>query len=139
MGSFSALLCWGYVWIYDHLKRDWFGFESLKEMKEEMNGGGAIRRLIQRFVRRGDWAAFLALSVVADPFMTTIYLRKGHYEGLTQRDKFIFSSSVIVSNAYWTLRWVAVGEIVLGLYGLLPSSIQQKVQLATQLILNVLN
>lgn len=113
MAPISGLFCWGYMRLYDWAKIDWFGFELLKELKEEERSG-FMGRLLQKILKLGDIPAFIALSLYNDPFMTTVYLRKkGHgHTGLTRRDWGIFWSSVLLSNAYWTLRWTVIIEIV---------------------------
>ena len=113
MAPLSALFCWLYMVFYDWAKRDWFGFEALKELRE-METTGVFGRLFRRALRFGDVLAFFALSIYHDPFMVTVYFRnKGHeHGGLTQRDWRIFWTSVVVSNAYWTLRWTVIFELI---------------------------
>jgi hypothetical protein len=113
MAPISALFCWFYIIFYDWAKKDWFGFELLKELKEEERSGRG-GRLLQKILKLGDIPAFFALSIYQDPFMTTVYLRKkGHgHAGLSRRDWNFFWSSVFVSNAYWTLRWIVIIELV---------------------------
>ncbi|MFZ3138664.1 MAG: hypothetical protein WA126_14875 [Thermodesulfovibrionales bacterium] len=43
------------------------------------------------------------MSVRFDPFITTTYLRKGKFSGMTRRDWKIFIGSLLFSSAYWTL------------------------------------
>lgn len=47
--------------------------------------------------------AFVALSLRFDPFITTAYLRRTAYAGLSPRDWRIFLGSVLLSNAAWAL------------------------------------
>ncbi len=114
MAPLSALFCYGYLRLYDWLKKDWFGFEAVKSIQHQFAGN----RWIGKFLKLGDTAAFFALSIYADPFMVTVYLRKqsSQFNGLTKRDYAIFWSSVIVSNAYWTLRWTVLVVLALWLW-----------------------
>ena len=94
----------------DWAKRDWFGFEALKELREEETGRGWLSRLLHKILKLGDIPAFIALSIYHDPFMVTVYLRKKEHthQRLTSRDWKIFWAAVIFSNAYWTLRWTVI-------------------------------
>lgn len=114
MTPLTAVLCLAYIRLYDWAGKDWLGFEALKELREEQSGGGFFAKLTYRLARHGGIVAFFALSIYGDAFMTTVYLRKGShaYNGLSLRDHGIFWSSLIVSNAYWTLRWVVIIELL---------------------------
>jgi hypothetical protein len=110
MAPLSALVCLAYIRFYDWAKKDWFGFEALKEFRDETE---RARPLIARLMRLGNIPAFLALSVYGDPFMVTVYLRTGaeKYNGLLTRDWAVFWASVLVSNGYWTVRWMLIVEL----------------------------
>jgi hypothetical protein len=56
-----------------------------------------------RVLQKSDPVVFLFCSVRYDPFITTVYLRKGTYNGMNRRDWTVFMGSLIVSNSYWTL------------------------------------
>ena len=62
-----------------------------------------MRRGLGWMLNRGDVFAFVALSLRFDPFITTAYLRRGSYNGMSTRDWKIFLGSVVVSNAAWAL------------------------------------
>jgi hypothetical protein len=47
--------------------------------------------------------AFVALSTFADSFLTTAYLRNGHFGPLVRRDWWIFTWSSIIGCASWVL------------------------------------
>lgn len=113
MTPFTAILCLVYIRLYDWAGKDWLGFEALKELREEQAHGGFFARLTYRIARHGGFPAFIALSIYGDAFMATVYLRRGShaYNGLSLWDHVIFWSSVFVSNAYWTLRWVVIVEL----------------------------
>lgn len=118
MTVFSAVMCYLYIIAYDWSGKDWFGFELLKEARDGEETEGRIGRLVQRVARKGDWAAFIALSVYSDPFFTTVYMRKGAnaYNGLSRRDWSIFWGSVLVANLWWT---GAVTGVVAGVRALI--------------------
>jgi hypothetical protein len=124
MAPLSALVCFGYIRFYDWAKKDWLGFETLKELKDETGHRGRLANLVQRVARFGDVPAFLALCVYGDPFMVTVYLRRGarKYDNLSRRDWAVFWTSVVVSNGYWTLRWTVIVEVARIVWKVLPHS-----------------
>ena len=113
MTTLSAFVCYLYLVFYDWAKKDWFGFEAIKEIRDGESTQGRLAKWGQAFARKGDLAAFVFWSSVSDPFMTTLYLRKGagNYNGMSRRDWAIFWSSVLVSNVGWTLIVFAVVEL----------------------------
>jgi hypothetical protein len=123
MMVFSAIMCYLYLRFYDWSGKDWFGFELLKEVRDGEEKQGCIAHFVQRLTQRGDWIAFFALSCYTDPFMTTVYMRKGTdaYNGLSARDWKIFWSSVVVANLWWTVLMTLVvtsGRYILNWLGL---------------------
>ena len=104
MTAFSASECLFLIFIYDRTKKDWFGFELVKEVRDGEEKQGRVVRFIQYLARKSNWLAFLVLSAYTDPFMTTVYMRKGAeaYNGLSRRDWGIFWGSVLVANLWWT-------------------------------------
>lgn len=136
MTAASFLVCLAFIWFYDWLKVDWLGLEVAKEAQKfgpiwirNLNIQSGIGRVLwwpfSRVilfllwaVNKGGLIAFTALSIYTDPFITTVYMRKGwgEYNGLTKRDWMIFLSSTFVSNAYWSVR-VSVLLNVLGRRG----------------------
>jgi len=105
MTAFSAFICWLYILFYDWSKKDWLGLELLKEVRDGEEKQSRIAHLVQKIARKGDWTAFFILSVYTDPFVTTVYLRKGaeKYNCLSPRDWKIFWGSVLVANLWWTV------------------------------------
>lgn len=114
MAPLSALVCWFYIVFYDWLKKDWLGLETIEAMREREATAGWFMRHLIRFTKLGDIPMFFGLSIYGDPFMTTIYFRRGAhlYNGLSKRDWKIFLASVFVSNIYWILRWTILFEII---------------------------
>lgn len=66
----------------------------------------------------GDASAFILLSIVQDPFITTAYLRHGKYGPMEKRDWMIFFGSVTLSNGYWIIRTTVVIEIAIALWNM---------------------
>lgn len=114
MMPLSALVCTAYLRFYDWAKVDWFGLEAVKGFVQHSSSTSRFVRVVQAIASRGDVPAFFALSLYSDPFMVTIYLRRStlKYDGLTKRDWIVFWTSVVFSNAYWTIRWTAIVEVV---------------------------
>ncbi len=126
MTPISAIICLTYMKIYDWSKKDWFGFEAAKMLRDDLSHGGYWKRLMRSILRLGDIPAFILLSLHFDPFMTTVYLRKGtdNYDGLTKRDWTVFYGSVLFSNGYWTLRWTVIVAVAAWVWAQLPPSYQ---------------
>ena len=87
---------------YDYSKRDWLGIEAIKSLKD-YDGSKKIGRLTAWFMKKSNPLVFLFLSIKYDPFITTVYLRLGKFNGMTNRDWMIFMGSLLLANAYWTL------------------------------------
>ena len=113
MAPISALFCTLYLHLYDRVKTDLFGFEMIKGIRDGTAITGWWRPLLHRIIRWGDIPAFIVLNCFlpnGDPFMATVYLRKGaeQYNGLSRQDWDIFWASVLVSNAWWSFRWAVI-------------------------------
>lgn len=95
----SFLVCLGSFKFYDWSKRDWLGIEAIKSLKD----GGESRwvKLAAWMLNKSEPVAAVFLSIKFDPFITTLYLRKGSYAGLSARDWRIFLFSLVLGNAYW--------------------------------------
>lgn len=112
MAPLSAWLCEWYIKFYDWAGVDWLGFEALKEIRD-IEHGNWFARLTGKIMRFGSVPAFFALCVYGDPFMVTVYFRDRTrvYQGLSGRDYTLFLLAVVISNAYWTLRWTVLIEV----------------------------
>lgn len=99
----SLVFCLGLLRLYDRLGRDWLGLEFVKNLRN-YEGASRWRRWLAWLLSRGDAAAFVVLSAKYDPFITTAYLRRDAFNGMTRRDWTIFLGSWLVSN----LLWIAV-------------------------------
>ena len=104
MTALSALVCFFYLKFYDWSKQDWLGLELLKEVREGEHAEGFWGTLVRKILSNGDVPAFFLFSLWQDPFVTTVYLRKGadKYNGMSERDWKVFFCSVIVANLWWT-------------------------------------
>jgi len=131
MAFASFFTCLAFIKFYDWLKVDWLGIEVAKEAKEygptfikKMNVESGIGRIlwwpfsriilfILWAVNKGGLVAFMALSIYTDPFITTVYMRRGwgEYNGLSRRDWAVFLASTAVGNAYWAIRTFAILEV----------------------------
>ncbi len=100
MAVLSLVSCLLTLWFYDWAKRDWLGIEAVK-MLRTYDGDSKIRRFVSRLLQRGDWIACVLLSMKFDPFITTAYMRRGQFNGMTARDWKIFFASWVIANAYW--------------------------------------
>ncbi len=67
---------------------------------------------IKKSPKLGDLAGFAILSIIEDPFITTMYLRHGYKNGLRKRDMAIYLGSSILSIGYWALRNTVIVELV---------------------------
>lgn len=106
MTAITTAICVGLIRAYDWSQTDWLGIEALKGLRDQEPLPAARgKRLLARVLRAGDVAAFFALSLHADAFVTTLYLRRGagHYNGMSRRDWRVFFASVVVVNAFWTV------------------------------------
>jgi hypothetical protein len=101
MALLSLVSCLLLLRFYDRLKRDWLGIEAVKGLKDYA-GQSRFRRMAAWLLQRGEPVACLFLSIKFDPFITTLYLRRGSYNGMTRRDWKIFVASWLIGNVYWT-------------------------------------
>ncbi|MFA6174166.1 MAG: hypothetical protein WC701_10860 [Kiritimatiellales bacterium] len=100
MTLLSLLSCLMLIWIYDWMGRDWLGIETVKGLKIYA-GASRWRQWLARMLRKSDGIAFLVLSLKYDPFITTAYLRRSAFNGMTRRDWMIFFSSGLLANLWW--------------------------------------
>lgn len=108
----SILLCLGTLWFYDYTKQDWLGIEMIKLLRDEAPAH-PVRSFFHHLMNKGDLVAFLLLSIKYDPFIVTVYMRRGSSNHvMTSRDWKIFWGSVIVSNLWWGSVIFGVIEIV---------------------------
>ena len=85
MTFLSFLVCLFLLKLYDSSKRDWLGIEAVKRLRD-YDGRSKLGRLWAWFLRKGDPLIFLFLTIRVDPFVTTVYLRRGNHTGMSRRD-----------------------------------------------------
>jgi hypothetical protein len=102
MAILSLLSCWLLMLFYDWSKTDWLGIEAIKEIKN-YSGSARTLKYVGWVISRGDLLACILLSIKFDPFITTVYLRKGRYGGMTHADWRNFMISWLIGNVYWSV------------------------------------
>ena len=102
MTTASAMECLFLIRVYDWMGRDWLGYEAVKTLRDGEERPGRFFNFFQQVARKSDWLAFFVFSVFRDPFETTVYMRRGAYNGMSKRDWWIFGASVLVGNLWWT-------------------------------------
>lgn len=100
------------IMAYDWSATDWFLIEELKGFRENQPEG-KWKRLVAKFLRKGDVAAFFILCL-DDPITVTLYLRHGahQYNGMRRRDWGIFLAATVVANMYWIFGWTVALELL---------------------------
>lgn len=136
MAVTASAICLVMLWWYERSSHDWLGVNVVEDIKAK--GEGWVSKLdtkaqeslvwsLLRIVlylparlflvvlwatKKNDVLAFFALNIFQDPFVTTIFLRHGRFDGLKKRDWMIFSASLVFSNGYWIARNVALIEVI---------------------------
>jgi hypothetical protein len=110
MTTLSLLICLELVLAYNRTKADWLGLDALEEIRHKDHTWW-IAKLLAWLLRKGDICAFVALSILEDPFTVTVYLRHGKRGAMGNWDWIVFFGSVVLSNGYWTLRTFAVWKV----------------------------
>ena len=94
------IICLLTIRLYDWSKRDWLGIETIKRLKY-YDGAKVIGQISAWVLRKSDVVIFMFLSAKYDPFVTTVYLRHGSFNGMMKRDWQIFTGSLLFGNLYW--------------------------------------
>lgn len=104
MALLSLAVCYVMLVLYNFIKKDWFGIELAKELRE-YQGQSRVFKVMSWALRRGQLVAFLFLSLKFDPFTTTAYLRPGANKFLEMDRKSwqIFFASWLVANLSWII------------------------------------
>lgn len=118
MMAASGISCALTLVIYQRMKVDWVGAGALASLGSHPAPCWWQRILIWA-MKKGDAMIFMALCIFQDPFITTAYFKRGSFDRLTGRDRWLFLGSVFCSNFYWTLRSGAVGVVFVKLWRLL--------------------
>jgi len=98
----SIVLCLATLMFYDMTKQDWLGIETIKTVRDG-EAKGKVRKFFRILLDRSDMFAFFFLSIRYDPFITTVYMRRGSSFTMTARDWKIFWAGIVVSNLWWGL------------------------------------
>lgn len=107
---FLAALVLNYfvVLLYDVFKKDFFGFEALKEMKRSGNGKG----IMYTIMKWGDVPFFIFLSWY-DPIFAVLYKRKSsQFDGFKKQDYFILVLSTAIGCFIWSCFWSLGIELI---------------------------
>jgi len=108
MTALSAIACLALLRFYDWTKQDWIGLETIRSLRD-YQGSNRMGRFLSRLISKGDLLAFIVLSLYYDPFVTTVWLRRERFSGLSGRDRRIFWGSVLICNIGWTcFCWLGV-------------------------------
>ena len=102
MAFLSLLICWLTMKFYDWSQRDWLGIEAIKSIKD-YQGQNRAAQLLAWTLRKSDPLACALLSIRYDPFIVTVYLRRGRFGGMSARDWRIFLLSWIIGNVWWSI------------------------------------
>ncbi len=102
MAILSFVICWLTMLFYDWSKRDWLGIEAIKEFKN-YEGTSRSARFASWIMRKSDPVACILLSIKFDPFIVTVYLRRGRFGGMNRTDWRNFLLSWFVGNIYWSV------------------------------------
>ncbi|MGE0103365.1 MAG: hypothetical protein AB7H86_14145 [Blastocatellales bacterium] len=88
--------------LYDRFKRDLFGIEELKRVRDS-NATTWTGSMLRWALRQNELAVFVTLTLISNPFVVTAWLRHGagEFNGMQRRDWTIFLSSVALGNLYW--------------------------------------
>lgn len=119
MSILSLIANYFTIIIYDKTKKDWFGIEWIKELKE-YSGTSRYLRTLSWILNRGKIIVMILLSVYTNPFTTTAYMRKGvnKFNGIDGKGWVIFFTSWFIANLEWMLMVFAGVSVFKGLWKL---------------------
>ena len=102
MAVISLAVCWLSIKCYDWMKRDWLGIEAVKDLKQ-YEGSNRSRKWLAWVLNNSDPLACILLSIKFDPFIVTVYLRRGRFGGMNSTDWRNFLLSWLIGNVYWSI------------------------------------
>lgn len=134
MYPINGLACLGMLALYDRLRVDWLGIETVKSARD--GDASETPRFLRWILSKSDFVVFVGLSIWEDAGVTTAYLRKGasQYNGLKSRDWNIFLWSNVIATGFWTGLASAVVIGVEYVYGLLPDSVRAHMDSVMEII-----
>jgi len=102
MALLSLIVCYATLVIYNLTKKDWFGIELVKELRE-YKGERRVFRAMSWMLNKGQLVSFLFLSLKFDPFTTAVYMRQGanKFSAMDCRSWQIFFASWFIGNLSW--------------------------------------
>ena len=107
--SLALILNFLLVLAYDVLKRDLFGFEEIKKIKNSAHDPNVkhtrFQKILIKVERYGTIPLFLLLSFY-DPFLAVLYKRKSaSFDGFTKRDYLLLFVSTLFACIVWSGIW----------------------------------
>ncbi|HEY0980090.1 MAG TPA: hypothetical protein VGE18_01630 [Candidatus Paceibacterota bacterium] len=100
------------VFLYDFLKKDIFGFEKFKSLKELLISNekkNRVEKILFFLYRYGGEVPVLLFLTWYDPFLVVLYTRKGPaFQGFKKRDHLILIISTILSCIIWSAFWYSI-------------------------------
>ncbi len=104
MALLSLAVCYATLVLYNLTKKDWFGIELVKELRE-YEGKRKMFRAMSWILKKGQFASFLFFSLKFDSFTTVAYMRQGanKFSAMNCRDWQIFFASWLVANLSWLM------------------------------------
>jgi len=109
----SVVISLAVIRLYDFLKVDWLGLETIKDLRD-----GEAKTMLEKVTRwamkKGDLFALIILSIYSEPVKVTLYMRHGanQFNGFSKRDWLIFTTSVVIGNISWALAVAGGLEIL---------------------------
>lgn len=104
MATVSLVFCSATLAFYNSTKKDWFGIEMAKKLRE-YDGTRMVPRVISWMLKKSKAVLFVFLSVRFDPFTTVVYMRRGSntFPAINSKDLKIFFASWLIGNLSWLI------------------------------------
>ena len=100
------------VFLYDFLKKDIFGFEKFKSLKELLISNerkSYLEKTLFFLYRYGGEVPVFVFLIWYDPFLVVLYTRKGPaFQGFKKRDHVILIISTVLSCIAWSAFWYSI-------------------------------
>ena len=112
MTTFSFLICWSWIYLYDFFQVDLLILEDIKRLRNNgTESNSRFKILVANILKKGNFLSFVIMSLKFDPFMTAVFMRPNDDTfGLHgKRDWLIFIGSVLLSNGFWWLPSFFIG------------------------------
>lgn len=111
MTLLSLITCWAWVYFYDSLEVDLLILEDIRRLRNNGCSQEGIKGWTARILKKSNFLSFIIVSVLYDPFFTSIFMREDEEsQGIRGTKAWaIFLGSVVVSNIYWWLPSFFIG------------------------------